>query len=109
MSERQARAQRKAQENGGDSGLVLPDRELLLPPGTTEPPQEAPQQPESTPIQLPAGIPAIIVLRVPGEQPGQEQIQIAELNGSNQMDPLAIPTVLRLAAKIKEQNLGLDQ
>lgn len=53
-----------------------------------------------TPIQHPS----ILVMRVPGEQPGQEQLQIAEMNG---MDALAVPTVLRLAAEIREQQLGL--
>lgn len=98
------------------SDIVLPQSELLLPNGG-EPPRQAKPEPEPEPeptveaqqITLPPDVPCVLILRVPGEQPGQENIQIAEIGGMNKMDPLSIPTVLRLAAKIKEQQVGIGK
>lgn len=50
--------------------------------------------------------PAVLVMRVPGEQPGQERIEFMEVNG---IDPLAVPTLLRIAANLKDQALGLGE
>jgi hypothetical protein len=59
---------------------------------------------ESNGSPAPIQYPSVLVLRVPGENPGEENIRIAELNG---IDPLSVPTVLRIAANIKQQQLGL--
>lgn len=75
------------------------------PAGSSEQPPEAGQ--EAQQITLPPNVPCVVVLRTPGEQPGQENIQIAEIGPPNQMDPLSIPTVLRMAAKIKENQLNI--
>lgn len=50
--------------------------------------------------------PAILVVRIPGEQPGQYNIHITEVNG---MDPFAVPATLKLAAKVKNLQLGLKE
>lgn len=56
------------------------------------------------PPPAPLQHPAVLVMRVPGEQPGQERIELRELNG---IDGLSVPIMLRLAAKIKENQLGI--
>lgn len=48
--------------------------------------------------------PSVLVMRIPGDQPGQERIEMAELNG---IDPLSVPTLLRMAANIKQNQLGI--
>lgn len=50
--------------------------------------------------------PAVVVMRVPTDQPGQERVELMEING---IDPLSVPTLLRMAASIKEQQLGLAE
>jgi hypothetical protein len=92
MSQSTARASRRK---------ALPKKDKTIPPPTEKMITDQVPAPEPTPMQHPC----VIVMRVPGEQPGQEQIQIAPMNG---IDELAIPSLLRLAAKIKENQLGLE-
>lgn len=48
--------------------------------------------------------PAVLVVRVPGENPGDATVQLFELNG---IDPLAVPSLLKVAAKTKAAQLGI--
>ena len=50
--------------------------------------------------------PAVLVVRIPGESPGQYNIKIMEVNG---LDPFAVPALLKLAAKVKNLQLGLKE
>lgn len=47
--------------------------------------------------------PGVLVMRVPMGN-GQEEVRFMEVNG---LDPLSVPTLLRMAANIKEQQIGL--
>lgn len=50
--------------------------------------------------------PGVLILRVPSQQTqGSEDLQIIPING---MDPLAVPTVLKLAIKLHNQTYGLE-
>lgn len=49
--------------------------------------------------------PGIIVMRVPAGE-GQERIEMVEVNG---IDTLAVPSLLRMAANLKDQQLGISE
>lgn len=101
MSERQQRTRRRA--------ASAPD-----PSGNGNNPQAAEtavaavvgEQSGDQPGQQSMPHPAVLVMRVPGPEPGQERVEMMEVNG---IDPLAIPTLLRMAANLKEQNLGIGE
>lgn len=99
MSERKAKAARRATQ-----------AEVEAPGANGTGPEANGVGPESSgaaegPGSMHLAHPAVVVVRVPlGDQPGHEDIQIMELNG---IDRLSIPTLLRKAAAIMEQNLGL--
>ena len=48
--------------------------------------------------------PCVVIMRVPTGEEGKEEIKILELNG---IDTLSVPVLLRIAANIREQQLGL--
>lgn len=96
MNEQRARRERR--ETAAKGRVAASSRK----PGSANgKPGRAPEQPPEPPTELKH--PAVLVVRVPGEQPGQENIQITPIN----MDPLAVPTLLSLAIRIQRQNLGL--
>ena len=66
----------------------------------------APEEPTAGEDQQQLTDPAVLIVRIPGEAPGQYNIQIAEMNG---LDPFAVPALLKLAAKVKNLQLGLKE
>lgn len=58
---------------------------------------------QSEPKPQPLTHPAVVVMRIPTGEPGQERIEFMEING---IDPLAVPTLLRMAANLKEKQLN---
>ena len=108
MSERQAKARRAAVAANGngathDTEPDMPDdaQPIELSPemvsqmmGAGQPPSEGDQRVTQ---------PGVIIWREPVGN-GQEQIRIAPING---LDPLSVPSILRMAARIHEQQLGI--
>ena len=74
--------------------------------GAPTDPTEAVAEVINEPEQSKMTYPAVLVMRVPSEQPGSERVEMMEING---IDPLAIPTLLRVAANVKEKQLGIGE
>lgn len=76
-------------------------------PASAEPSSENGSEQATQSEAPPAQLPGVVILRVPDkEKPGNENLQIMPLGG---MDPLAIPTLLKLAIKIHTQSMGLNE
>lgn len=103
MSERRAKQARRSKPSNGAQVKELSSAEAAEVAKAMGAPELAQETP---PEQQPMTHPAVVVMRVPGEAPGQERIEIMELNG---LDPLAVPTLLRVATRIKEESLGLSE
>lgn len=101
---------RPAPSNGHAPGAQEAVAAVLEAPEPTTPPEEAAAaDAEERTNEAGTGKmenPAVLVMRVPTGQPGEERIEFMEVNG---IDPLAVPTLLRMAANLKEKQLGIKE